>query len=210
MKCSIRVNEERDCRSDENIHALFALTAMCCCDTAVTSLYLCFTSSAGCLLRSWTRSCPTWTPQPFSLSVLPTSSFIGSPTRSECLAVKVNISALPGRNCHFLPLSLQRSVGKDLHVRVPKGPKHKAEEHWWAKAATAAVGSANSLSSGAGPAAGLLEDGLLQIRGCTWFKQVEKASTNNQQLHWTAQSNRARPTVGKRPLAFYMYTSYII
>lgn len=91
MKCSIRVNEELACSSDENIHALFALSAACCCDTAVTSLYWFLTSSAGCLLRSWTRSFPTWTLPLYSPSVSPTSSSIGSPTRSECLAVKINI-----------------------------------------------------------------------------------------------------------------------
>lgn len=146
---------------------------------------------AGCRLRSWTRSCPTWTPLPFSPSVSPTSSSIGSPTRSECRGVRSVFLLWQKEMAIFsLPLSLQRSMGQDVRGRVLQGSKGKAEECGWA-----AAGCADGPSGGAGPATGILEDGVLQVRGCAWLKQVEKASSSNQQLHRTAQSNRARPTV---------------
>lgn len=200
MKCSFNVNEELDWRSVENLPALFVPTATHCCDTAVTSPWWCFLSSSGCRLRFWTRLCPTLTSPPFTPSVSPTSSSIGLPTRSKCGAVKVNISALPERNGLFLTLSLQRTLGQDLRSRVQEGPKDKAKECWGA-AATAA-GSADGLSGGAWSATGILEDGVLQVCGCTWLQQVEEASKNNQQLHRTSQSNRARATVGKWPLVY--------
>lgn len=101
MNCSVKFNEELG--SDNNIRVLFIPTATCCCDTAVTSLYWRFTSSAGCRLRSWMPSCPTWTPPPFSPSVSLTSSSIILPTRSKCRAIKVSISALSKTNGHLLP-----------------------------------------------------------------------------------------------------------
>lgn len=165
------------------------------------------TSSADCQPRSYARSCPTWMLLHFLRSVSPISSSISSPTRSEYrpglawlthiarwIRIWLKVTTVSHLSHPFLLRSMQCPVDQDIHGRVWQESKAETGAHGWADAD-------GSHSGGAGSAGGLLEVALLQGRGCTWHKQVEKASSSHQQIHWAAQSNGACLTVraGGRP-----------
>lgn len=165
------------------------------------------TSSADCQPRSCARSCPTWMLLHFLRSVSPISPSISSPTRSEYrpglarlthiarwIRIWHKVTTVSHLSPPFLLRSMQRSVDQDIRGRVWQESKAETGAHGWA----VADGSHSRVT---GSASGLLEVALLQGRGCTWRKQVEKASSSHQQIHWAAQSNGACLTVrgGERP-----------
>lgn len=168
---------------------------------------LMLTSTADCQLRSCARSCPTWMLLHFLRSVSPISSSISLPTRSEYrpglarltritrwIKIWLKVTTVSHLSPPFLLRSMQRSVDQVIHGRVWQESKAETGAHGWAAAD-------GSHSRGAGSAGRLLEVAVLEGCGCTWHKQVEKASSSHQQIHWAAQSNGACLTVrgGERP-----------